>query len=196
FSSGRDEPAYDSKINKATSAKSAAAVAAGARARHLALPSDPECQRRHRTAMAHRARAVRGAIPRATGDRRALPYLEPQHGGRAGAHGRAGPGGPPAPAARSTPRARLTDRACARHGSPYGTADRCDLPPPRAHDRRGVQCALAAHARSVARDAGSACAAAGGKGDTDRERKAKTPTGCREAHPRRGATTNAGGEKL
>src|SRR5256885_7194863 len=38
----------------------------------ISFPPDPERQRRHRTAMAHRARAVREALTRASGDRRAL----------------------------------------------------------------------------------------------------------------------------
>src|SRR5215472_9538157 len=89
---GMDEPAYDSKINKAASSQSAAVVAAGARARPLTFPPAPERQRRHRTAVAHRARTLRGAIARAAGDRRAVSHLEPQLGRRALAHGRARPG--------------------------------------------------------------------------------------------------------
>src|SRR5215468_12075094 len=89
----------DSKINKAAPPQSAAVIAAGARTCSLALSPDPECQRGYRTAMAHRARALRAILARAPGDRRAVPHLEPQHGRGPGTYGAARARRPPADAA-------------------------------------------------------------------------------------------------
>src|SRR4029077_1887469 len=144
---------YDSHYHPAAPPQPAAAPAAGARARHRAFPPGSQRQRHHRAAVAHRAGAARGAVARAPRDRRAVPHLQSQHGGRAATHGGAWPGRPPACAARPAARACLAHATRPRARCSHGAGDQCDLPPDRAAAWRRIQRTLRADAGPAAGDA-------------------------------------------